>query len=182
MCLCVWGEGDRLKAAAGSASAFNFPPHSPRGVPRMAGGPPTRQGTGNLGGDAEHKEGQKNTTTIILLDGGLDNPVALSPLQIRKQKPRADRSLPEDTQRHTAAGSSSQACLQGWVSRGTFLGMDFKAGDSRGCLVESGWAKNDLSWRARGGQAFRGQTLVPQASSCRRRRGWVEQCLAQPVV
>lgn len=97
VCVCV-GEGDRLKAAAGSASAFNFPPHSPRGVPRMAGGPPSRQGTGNSGGDAEHKEGQKNTTTIILLDAGLDNPVALSPLQIRKQKPRADRSLPEDTQ------------------------------------------------------------------------------------
>lgn len=81
--MCVWGEGDRLKAAP--ASAFNFPPHSPRGVPRMAGGPPSRQGTGNLGGDAEHKEGHKNTTTIILLDAGLDNPVAISPLQIRNK-------------------------------------------------------------------------------------------------
>lgn len=76
--MCVGGgEGGRLKAAAGSASAFNLPPHSPRGVPRMAGGPPSRQGTGDLGGDAEHKEGQKNTTTIILLDAGFVNAVAI---------------------------------------------------------------------------------------------------------
>lgn len=46
--------------------------------------------------------------------------------------------------------------------RGLFLGMDLKAGDPRGCLVESGWAKHELSWTTRGAQAFRGQALVPQ--------------------
>lgn len=71
---CSWFLGDV------SAS------HCPRGVPRVAGELPGNQGIGVLGGDAEHMERQKNTTNgkIVLLNWGLDNPVAIVILQIGK--------------------------------------------------------------------------------------------------
>lgn len=106
---------------------------------------PQAQGTEVLGGDAEHKESQKNNSNskVILLDVGLDKPVASVPiLQIRKQQPRAAPGLARKLTAHQeAAGSRSQACLEGWGAGGWLWGMGLRQGTP-------GLGKNNLSWRA----------------------------------
>lgn len=86
-----------------------------------------RQGTGVLAGDAEHKNYNTNSKAILLDVGSLTD-----------QETKAQRGQ-ELARRHAAnqkaAGNSRQASLEGWGVRGSFLGMDLKAGDPRGCLV-----------------------------------------------
>lgn len=97
----------------------------------------------------------------MLLHVGLDNPVAMvSVLQIRKQKPREGRSLPEDTQ-PIRKPPGLEARL---VWKGLTPGHGLQGRGPQGLPGESGWAKNDFGWRARGGPAFRGQTAGSPSS------------------
>lgn len=131
----VGGDGWQADSYSSCCLCLKPPTHCPRGVPWVAGGPPSKQGTGVLGGDAEHKKSGKNDTNskVILLDVGVDNSAALVPIvQIGKQKPREAQELAgAPTANQMAAGSRSQARLEGWGARGSLLGIDFRAGNPR---------------------------------------------------
>ena len=105
------------------------------------------------------------------MDVGLDNPFATVLIfWMGKQKPREGQEL---LRRHTAnqeaAGSRSQACLEGWGTGSSLLGIDFKTEKPRGCLARVRLGRNDLGWKARTPTGSRGPSLMLQG------RGWVGQ-------
>lgn len=146
----------------------------------MAGEPPGRQGTGVLEGMQRIRNAGKIISMVkscyCMWDWTTQLLWSLFYRSGSKSRERAGAC-----QKTHSQSESRRVWKPGLSGRGSLLGMDFKAEDPRGCLESPAGQKTTLAGERGEARPSEDRLQGPPAPGCRGRRGWVGQCLAQPV-